>query len=284
MLKIIVIFLLLVSLLLLCVAAAGSIRWSAGTRLFRERIERGRLPPSPVVVDFREIEGLPPPVQRFFRTVLTEGMPMVTGVRIGHRGSFNMGETGDRWRPFTSDQVVVTRSPGFDWDARISLLPGVPVRVHDSYGGGEGILTAALFGLIPVADVRGGGSIAEGELMRFLAEAAWYPTALLPSQGARWEKGDERSARVTLTDGGCTVSLLVHFGQEGWIGSVRADARGRSVGNGIVPTPWVGRFGGYQRVGGMLIPMEGEVAWSLPGGEKPYWRGRITRITHEFAR
>ena len=40
--------------------------------------------------------------------------------------------------------------------------------------------------------------MAEGELMRFLAEAAWYPTALLPSQGVRWQGADERSAFATL--------------------------------------------------------------------------------------
>jgi hypothetical protein len=28
----------------------------------------------------------------------------------------------------------------------------------------------------------------------------------------------------------------------------------------------------------MRIPLEGEVAWLLPTGERPYWRGRITEI------
>ena len=34
----------------------------------------------------------------------------------------------------------------------------------------------------------------------------------------------------------------------------------------------------------MLVPLNGEVAWLLPEGEKPYWRGRITEISHEFER
>jgi hypothetical protein len=34
----------------------------------------------------------------------------------------------------------------------------------------------------------------------------------------------------------------------------------------------------------MLVPMSGEVAWLPPEGEKPYWRGHITEIDHDFAR
>jgi hypothetical protein len=37
---------------------------------------------------------------------------MVSGVRVRHTGTFNMGEKIDQWKPFTSDQVVVTRRPG----------------------------------------------------------------------------------------------------------------------------------------------------------------------------
>ena len=66
-------------------------------------------------------------------------------------------------------------------------MPGLVVRVHDAYAAGEGMLHAALFGLFTVADLRGTRDIAEGELIRFLAETAWYPTALLPGQGVRWD-------------------------------------------------------------------------------------------------
>jgi hypothetical protein len=72
------------------------------------------------------------------------------------------------------------------------LLPGLPVRVHDAYVAGEGRLHATLLALITLADLRGTREMAEGELMRFLAEAPWYPTALLPSQGVRWEAAGER--------------------------------------------------------------------------------------------
>lgn len=65
--------------------------------------------------------------------------------------------------------------------------------------------------------------------------------------------------------------------------AVRADARGRTVGGAVLPTPWHGRFWNYEMRGGLRIPIDGEVAWLLPEGPKPYWRGRIRSINYEFA-
>jgi len=67
--------------------------------------------------------------------------------------------------------------------------------VHDAYISGEGLLHASLFGLVSIVNLRGTQEIAQGELMRFFAEAAWYPTALLPSQGVRWEAVNDTSSK-----------------------------------------------------------------------------------------
>ncbi len=263
----------------------GAYRWNSETQDLRARLDASRTPVQPQKVDFRELEGLPAPVRRYFRTVLKDGQPMVTGVRVRHTGNFNMGEgTEDNWKPFASDQQVVTQRPGFDWNGRVAMMPGLPVRVHDAYVAGEGILHASLLGLFPVVDMRGTGDVAEGELMRFLAEAAWYPTALRPSQGVRWEAVDDRSAYATLIEGEISITMLFTFNEEGLIDTVRAQARGRAVGGEVVPTPWHGRFSNYEERGGMRVPLDGEVAWLLPEGEKPYWRGHITEIVYEFAR
>jgi len=114
--------------------------------------------------------------------------------------------------------------------------------VHDAYVAGEGVLHATLCGLFSLVNLRGTGDVAEGELMCFFAETAWYPTALLPSQGVQWEAVDNRSARGTLTDGAIALTLLSTFDEQGLIETVRAEARGRTVGGKVVPTPWRGRI------------------------------------------
>lgn len=263
--------------------AFGWLRWAAGTRALRRRLQATRVVATPPRVDFGELDGLPVPVQRYFRTVLRDGQRVVAGVRLRHTGTFDMGAAEAQWKPFTSDQRVVTRRPGFDWNARISLLPGFAVRVHDAYVGGEGLLRASILGLLTIVDLRGTRELAEGELMRFMAEAVWYPTALLPSQGVRWEAVSDHSARATRADGEITLTLLYGFDAEGLVVTVRAEARGRTVGDAVVPTPWACRVANWQERDGMRIPLDGEVAWLLPEGERPYWRGRIASIAYEYA-
>jgi hypothetical protein len=164
------------------------------------------------------------------------------------------------------------------------MAPGLAVHVHDAYVQGRGLLHPAIAGLVTLMELEGEGDIAVGEAMRFFAEAAWYPTALLPSQGVRWDAVDERTARATLVDGKNALTLTFAFGDDGLVQAVRADARGRTVGGRVVPTPWEGRWSQYETRDGLRVPMAGEVAWLLPEGRKPYWRGSITTLRYEFAR
>ena len=265
-------------------AAYGAWRWAEATRTLLARLEAARLPHAIARYDAREIESLPAPVQRYFRAVLEDGQPVVVAASVEHIGTFNMSETAEQWKPFTSKQRVVTQRPGFDWDARIMMLPGVPVHVHDAYIAGAGMLRGAVFGLIPVVNMADTPEMARGELMRFFAEAVWFPTALLPSQGVRWETVDHRSARATLTDGMISLTLTFRFHENGLIDTVRAEARERVMGGKTVTAPWQGRFWNYAVRDGMRVPMEGEVAWILPEGAKPYYRGTTTALTYEFAR
>ena len=278
-------FLIVAALALIFVGlnVGGAMRWTGATQAILARLEAKRLPAAPARYDPREIEGLPAPVQRYFSTVLTPGQSIVTAATLEHTGHFNLSPTGEQWKPFTSRQRVVVQRPGFLWDARIALAPGVSVRVHDSYSDGEGLLHAAVSGLFSVADLRGGGELARGELMRFFAEAAWYPTALLPSQGVRWTAVDEHSAKATLTDGALSITLLFRFDDAGLMASVRAEARGRMVGGETSMAPWEGRWSHHQRVDGMTVPLTGEVAWLLPEGRKTYWRGTVTSLSHEWS-
>ncbi len=173
----------------------GSNRWRSATNEMHAKLEAARLPIGVKTFDPNELIGLPAPVQKYFRTVLKAGQPMVAAVSVEHAGTFNMSETGEQCKLFTSTQRVIIQRPGFDWEARIEMMPGVAARVHDAYIAGEGLLHASLFGLVSIVNLRGTPEIAQGELMRFFAEAAWYPTALLPSQGVRWEAVNDTSSK-----------------------------------------------------------------------------------------
>jgi hypothetical protein len=176
------------------------------------------------------------------------------------------------------------RPPAFDWDARIRWLPGLRMFVRDAYFARSGTLHAAAYGLITLARQRGGEQLAQGELMRYLAEAPWYPTALLPGRGVRWQAIDGHTARASLADGPVAISLDFEFDGDGLIRAVRSAGRYRMLEGAAVLTPWEGRFWSYGERSGVRIPLQGEVAWLTPSGRLPYWRGRIIEISYELER
>jgi hypothetical protein len=269
----------------LLVVAVGALmlagyRWRQGTEAALARLRDA--PGRAAVARYAstELDGLPAPVQRYFRAVLREGQRIPTEARIAHVGTFLL-KPPDGWRPFRSTEHIVSHPAGFLWDAEVRAAPGLVVRVRDGSIGGTGSMRASLLGLIPIVAVQGTPDVAQGALLRWLAEAAWMPTALLPSAGVLWLPVDDSTARASVSVAGVSVWLDFHFGADSLIARTFTSSRGRDVDGMAVPTPWEGRCTGYQERGAMRIPVACEAAWLLPGGRQAYWRGRITDITYD---
>jgi uncharacterized protein DUF6920 len=229
--------------------------------------------------DVRQLDGLPAPVARYFTFALPLGQRAIRRAHLRFRGTF--AAKPGAWAPFTADQHVTARPPGFVWDARIAMMPIVPVRVRDSYVGGEGSMRAAVASVVSMTNQHGTKEMAVAALQRFLAEAVWLPTALLPRDGLTWSAIDDDNARVTLTDGATTASLDAHFAPSGELDSI-STKRYRDVKGTPVLTPWIGTHTDYRRIDGMMIPTKGEVAWVLPEGPVPYWRGGIVEARFDW--
>lgn len=262
--------------------AFGSSRWASATQAQLALLDAASRPAPAgqnTLYDARELEGLPVPVQRYFRAVLKDGQPLIASATFELAGTINMSDAGDNWKPFTSWQRAIVHRPGFLWNGSVALFPGISAHVHDSYITGVGRLHAAMLGLFTVAEVQGKGEIARGELMRFFAEMAWYPTALLPSQGVHWEAVDDRSAHATLVDGPVSLTLLFGFDEAGPITTVHADARGAGVGKDMVMLPCDCSLSNYELRHGMLVPTRGEVA----KGGKSYFVGDLTSLVYGYA-
>jgi hypothetical protein len=234
------------------------------------------------VVSFEGIEDVPPPVQRYFRYALREGAPLVRAARIRHEGQFQMRPNGG-WKPFTSTQHFSSQPPGFVWDARIRMFPLTPVFVRDSYVDGSASMLGKVLSMLTVVNQQGGADLNAGALMRYLAESAWFPTALLPREGLEWSAIDDDRALATLTDGATKVSLEFRFNGTGQIDGVLAPERSYPVNGRNQPTPWAGYFWSYEERNGMMVPMEGKVEWQLPEGVYPYWTARIAEVEYEMA-
>lgn len=218
---------------------------------------------------------LPAPVARYLQLALGESRGYPEAVDIHQSGELRTDEMSERWMPFTATHVATPRGCGFIWNARIRLAPLMHLRVLDSLVDGRGSGQVILESLIPVANDAGTLQINSGALHRFLAEAVWYPWALVPSQALRWTAVDDRRALATLTCGTTTVSLEFRFQENGTVAGIYTPARwGRFTGS-YAQVPWEGHFTDYTRINGVLVPSRGEVGWYRDGQLRIVWRGEV---------
>lgn len=235
-----------------------------------------------VTVDFASLSELPAPVTRYFRHVLTDGQKHIRVAKMQQSGLLRTTTKTETWSSFTANQRVVPPATGFVWNARVEMPLSAHVRVLDSYIAGVGAGRVSLLSAFAVASETGVPELNSGALHRYLAEAVWYPTALLPQPGVVWSPIDDRAAMATLTDRGTSVSLEFRFNEIGEVTSIYSPGRFGRFGDGYKRVPWEGHFRDYQVQAGMRVPLQGEVGWYENEALQSVWKGNVVDAQYEL--
>ncbi len=236
-------------------------------------------------IDFASLSTLPPPVERYFKHVLTDGQAMIKTVEMQQSGKLRSSAKNKKWYGFTSSQVISPSTTGFVWNAKVEMPLFTHIRVHDSYHSGIGSGRVALLSAFAVGSDTDISALNSGALHRYLAEAVWYPTALLPLSGVIWTAIDDNSALAKLTDNNITVSLEFRFNTTGEITSIFTPARFYRNNNGTYQAmPWEIKTGNYKAQDGMRIPFHAEVGWHVEGALELVWVGDVVNAQYEFSR
>jgi len=123
--------------------------------------------------------------------------------------------------------------------------------------------------------------VAKGEMMRYLAELASAPDAILQNPYLVWRVLHQDRLSVSLDSGSARAEIEIGLDREGRIFSVFAPDRPRKEDARFVERPWSGRFSNYRRHAGRWLPFSGEVGWELGGEEFIAWRGELTSWSFE---
>jgi hypothetical protein len=216
---------------------------------------------------------LPSLLRRYVERSLPADRPVPRQVRITQEGEM-WQKPGGRAMRFNATQHFAVERVAFSWQARFPLLGPLALSVVDEYAEGDGELEVRLLGL-PLQRQREPETVA-GEALRYLAELPFVPPAIVHNRELEWRELDERTAGVAARIGGERLGVKIEVDPEGDIVQTSSQARQRKVGNEWVPTPWGGRFGEYETLGGIRVPTSGEAYWDLPEGRYVYWRGTVT--------
>ena len=233
-------------------------------------------------IDFSTFSNLPPPVSRYFRHVLTDGQKMIKMVKIEQSGMLRTDTQKDTWSPFTANQLVIPSQRSFVWNSKVALPFSTYVSVLDSYIAGTGTGRVSLLSAFVVDTETDNPKLNSGALHRYLAEAVWFPTALLPQSGVVWSPIDDSSALATLTDRNTTVSLEFRFNEVGEVTGIYSTGRFGRFEKDYKKVPWEGHFRNYQKRQGMYIPLYGEVGWYTGEELQLVWKGELNDIHYEL--
>lgn len=270
-----IVILIIIAVVLVVLLLWGKTNWHQYTSSLFEKIEAAESHESNYV-NLDEVRNIPN-----FHLVLKNGVPIITHMFASQSGGFRAKPEMNEWSKMEAEQYFSSNPRAFVWNSTISIVPGFSINVCDSYIEGKGEMKGKLLSLFTLIDAQNQRELDEGALQRYLAEAVWFPTALLPSQGVTWSALDGLKAKATITDFGITASLEFEFNNKGEIISVYTPMRYREVSGKYEPTPWKGKYSKYINVKDYLIPSEGEVEWHLKDQVYPYWKASLRDIRYD---
>ncbi|HWX47181.1 MAG TPA: DUF6544 family protein [Roseomonas sp.] len=214
------------------------------------------------------LSPLPEAVSALATRLGATGAPQLSAVELTQSGTMRGSPEGRPLR-FSAFQHIDLRRCAFSWHASVGPLGCV--SVVDALEESEAQLDLRLLRVIPLGSAAASPALTKGEIMRYLAELAWAPDAILMNPELSWQVVDERRLRVRAGHGAGRGEVTLQLDVQGRITEVTADDRPREEGDGFVERPWRGRFGDYRQHQGRWIPFAAEVDWVLEGQPFTTW-------------
>lgn len=203
--------------------------------------------------------GLPKPVDRFYRTVYGEEIPVIKTVVIQGRGIM---------KPFMNIPVparfIFVHDAGKDYRHYFeATLYGIPLMKVD-----EGYIDGASFFEGPLGTYYDEVNANQGANLALWAEAVWFPALWVTDPRASWEPVDEHSALLYIPYEKTEESFLVRFNPQTGLIDMMEAMRYRELGQGQPKILWIASTEEGQPMAGTRISSTGSVMWLDQG--KPW--------------
>ncbi len=224
------------------------------------------------------LDGLPAPVQKYLRSALTQGQPMYRTARLKQHGQFRP-TVKSGWQRLQAEQYFSTQPPAFIWHGRVEPIPFFWVSARDYYWHGQGNMLIKVMSAWTLDDARG-AEMTQASLLRWLAEAVWFPCVFADSGVIQWEIRDAHSAVAHVSDGETSVFGIYYFNGDHLPVRFAAE-RPYGTGKNSALEKWGGVYHRYQECGGMMIPFEAEVTWYFAAGDHPYARLTLSDVQYD---
>lgn len=202
-------------------------------------------------------DNLPAPVERFYKTISGDQVPVVRTAVISGRASLRFGGITfpSRFR-FTYE---AGRNYHHNLEATIFGLP--ILKADESYIDGAGRM------VLPFGVTENEPKVDMAANLGLWGEAVWIPSILVTDPRVRWEAIDEDSARLVVPFGEQEDSFVVTFDPQTGLMTNAVAQRYREA-HDEEKTAWLLEMDGWERFNSVLIPTPAAVTWMDEG--KPW--------------
>ncbi|MGB5371244.1 MAG: DUF6544 family protein [Flavobacteriaceae bacterium] len=224
----------------------------------------------------KDLERLPPVVQRYLRYVGALGKPKISNVKIVFEGE--MRDKGQDWFKFTSEQYNF-----FDHPTRLffmkAKIKGLPTHGYHSYKPDGAGMLIKLLSIFPVVEIQG-EEMFPTETVTFFNDLCLFAPARLIDERISWESIDDFSAKATFTTGGAPISAVLSFNEKGQL--INFISNDRFSVSEMKSYPFSTPAKDYEIVNGYHLATHGEAIWHYPDGEFVYGKFKLISITYNI--
>ena len=215
--------------------------------------------------------GLPEPVERFYRTVYGEEIPVVETVVIQGRGIM---------KPFLNIPIparfVFVHNAGRDYRHYFeATLFGIPLlKINEGYIDGESFFESPMGRYYDEQNANQGANLA------LWAEANWFPSLWLTDERVHWEPVDKYSALLYVPYEKGEESFIVRFNPQTNMIDMLEAMRYRDLGQGQPKILWIARNEPGEPVAGTNFSASSSVMWLDQG--KPWAYFNLEELNYNF--
>lgn len=204
-------------------------------------------------------DGLPAPVDRFYRTVYGGEIPVIGTVVIKGRAVIS---------PFgvkMPARFIFIHNAGTDYRHYIEATWfGLPImKVNERYLDGKGLFELPIFGTID-----NDASTNQAANLAIWAEAAWFPSIWITDPRAHWEPIDDNAALLFVPFGDEQENFVMRFNPETGLLDTMEAMRFRDSGDDAKKVLWITKSVEGKKVEGTNLDAVGTVTWLDQG--KPW--------------
>lgn len=227
----------------------------------------------------KDLNGLPLPVQKYFRYCGYLGTPKMSYMKASFNNvDFKMSDK----KTIEIDYVQYNFVEKPERFAYIdSSLFGIPFEGLDSYNNGIGSMKGTFAKVIPLFDQRG-ENMNKSSLVTILAECFIVPNVALQDY-IKWENIDDKHAKATISYYGISASGVFTFDENGEVLSFKTSDRAAIDMNGSTrEATWSAIYSDYQNVNGIKQPKVLQSIWHYPEGDSIYFNENNAGVVIEY--